>query len=67
MTRKSIIRKSDLVPAFAAAKATGYEHCTVTVEEADGRRVRVTAGPASDSDKADLSPLEKWKAGRAAS
>ena len=65
--KAAMIRKSDLAPAFEAAKTAGYESCTVTMQDADGRIFQITAGPASDSTTPTLTPLERWKADRAAS
>jgi hypothetical protein len=63
--RAALIRKSDLTPAFEAAKAAGYEHVSVTVDTADGRRFHIAAGIAPDAAQAEMSPLQKWKAGHA--
>ncbi len=65
--RRSAIRKADLAPAFEAAKMAGYERVTVAVEAADGSRFLITAGSGGDLADADVTPLEKWKASRAAS
>lgn len=65
--RPAAIRKSDLTPAFEAAKAAGYDQVSVVVETADGKRFLITAGTADDTAKRDMSPLEKWRAGREAS
>lgn len=65
--RPPAIRKSDLTPAFEAAKAAGFDHVSVVVEIEDGKRFLITAGIGGDVDKVDMTPLERWRAGRAAS
>ena len=65
MSRPPVIRKSDLAPAFAAAKAAGWENVSVSVETADGHRYLITASRNQELAQANLTPLEKWKAGRA--
>jgi hypothetical protein len=63
--RPSAIRKSDLTPAFEAAKASGYDQVSVVVETADGKRFLITAGTGANVAKPDMTPLEKWKASHA--
>jgi hypothetical protein len=65
--RPSAIRKSDLSPAFEAAKDAGYDQVSIVVETADGKRFLITAGTGADDAKADMTPLEKWRASRVAS
>lgn len=65
--RPAMIRKSDLTPAFEAAKAAGYDQVSVVVETTDGKRFLITAGSGGGSAKPDMTPLEKWRADRAAS
>lgn len=65
--RPAAIRKSDLTPAFEAAKAAGYNQVSIVVETADVNRILITAGNSGDAAKPDMTPLEKWKAGRATS
>jgi len=65
--RPAPFRRSDLIPAFEAAKAAGYQQVSVTMETPDGRRFHITAGNAPAADRSDMTPLEKWKAGRGAS
>lgn len=62
MARPVIVRKSDLTPAFEAAKEAGYDQVSITVETADGRRFHITAASVGDIAVADLSPLEAWRA-----
>ena len=64
--RRAAIRKSDLAPAFAAAKAAGYDQVSIVLETNDGKRILITAGAGGDAAKPDLTPLEKWRASRAA-
>ena len=63
--RPAAIRKSDLAPAFEAAKSAGFDQVSVVVETAEGQRFHITAGIGGESSEADMSPLEKWRAGRA--
>jgi len=63
--RPAAIRKSDLTPAFEAAKAAGYDQVSIVVETADGKRFLIIAGTGGGAAKPDMTPLEKWKAGRA--
>lgn len=65
--RPTAIRKSDLTPAFEAAKAAGFDQVSIVVETADGKRFLITARAGGDPAKPDMTPLEKWRAGRAAS
>lgn len=65
MARAALIRKSDLTPAFEAAKAAGYDQVSVVVETCDGKRFLITAGAGGEAAKPDMSPLEKWRANRA--
>ncbi|WP_334061364.1 hypothetical protein [Limimaricola cinnabarinus] len=65
--RPAAIRKSDLAPAFEAAKAAGFDQVSIVVETADGQRFLITAGCGAESAKADMTPLEKWRASRAVS
>lgn len=65
MARPVVIRKSDLTPAFEAAKAAGYDRVSVTVETPDGRKFHISAGDRPEASQPDMTPLEKWKAGRA--
>lgn len=65
MARHPLIRKSDLPPAFEAAKAAGWDQVSVTVETPEGVRFHITAGGASEAAQANMTPLEIWKAGRA--
>ncbi|MDD9739227.1 MULTISPECIES: hypothetical protein [Alphaproteobacteria] len=65
--RPAAIRKSDLTPAFEAAKAAGFDQVSIVVETADGKRFLITAGTGGDAAKPDMTPLEKWRASRAAS
>lgn len=65
MTRRAIIRKSDLTPALEAAKAAGWPHATVTIEVPDGRRLQIIVGDSPEAAQAELTPLEKWKADHA--
>ncbi|WP_155773943.1 hypothetical protein [Rhodovulum sp. MB263] len=65
--RPAAIRKSDLTPAFEAAKAAGYDQVSIVVETNDGKRFLITAVVAGDTATPDMTPLEKWRAGRAAS
>lgn len=65
--RPAAIRKSDLTPAFEAAKAAGYNQVSIVLETTDGKRFLITAGISGDAAKPDMTPLEKWRAGRAAS
>lgn len=62
--RAAIVRKSDLTPAFEAAKAAGYDQVTIVVEAADGKRFLITAGTGGDANKPNMTALEKWRAGR---
>lgn len=65
MTRHAGVPKSYLVQAFAAAKEAGYEHVSVTVEDAAGRKVHISAGNAPEVASSDMTPLQKWQASRA--
>lgn len=65
--RPAAIRKSDLTPAFEAAKAAGYDQVSIVMETADGKRFLITAMKGGEASKPDMSPLEKWRASRAAS
>lgn len=65
--RRPAIRKSDLSPAFEAAKAAGYDQVSIVVETIEGNRILITAGNSASIAKPDLTPLEKWRADRAAS
>lgn len=58
-------RKSDLVPAFEAAIDSGFNHVSVVVKTEDGRRFMITAKKGDEAVNADMTPLEKWDAGRA--
>lgn len=64
-SRAAAIRKSDLTPAFEAAKAAGYDQVSIVLETADGKRFLITAKTGGDAAKPDMTPLEKWRAGRA--
>jgi len=63
--RPAVIRKSDLAPAFEAAKAAGFDQVSVVIEAADGQRFLITAAVGRGSERPDMSPLEKWKADHA--
>ncbi|WP_208353098.1 CHAP domain-containing protein [Pseudaestuariivita rosea] len=63
--RPAAIRKSDLTPAFEAAKAAGYDHVSIVVETEDGKRFLITAAVSGNIPKPDMTVLEKWRAGRA--
>lgn len=63
--RSAAIRKSDLAPAFEAAKAAGFDQVSIVVETADGKRFMITAGTGGNTAQPDMSPLEKWRANRA--
>lgn len=63
--RPAAIRRSDLSPAFEAARAAGFDQVSVVVEAADGQRFLITAAIGRSSEKPDMSPLEKWKADHA--
>lgn len=63
--RPAAVRKSDLRPAFEAAKAAGYDQVSIVVETDDGKRFVITAGCGQDAAKADRTPLEKWRNNRA--
>lgn len=65
--RTATIRKSDLTPAFEAAKAAGYDHLSIVVETADGHKFTITAGVGTETAQLPMSKLEQWKAGRATS
>lgn len=65
--RPAFIRKSDLAPAFEAAKEAGFDQVSVMVELADGKRLMISAGRGAAPSAPDISPLEKWRASRAAS
>jgi len=65
MPRSSPFRKSDLKPAFAAAKEAGYDEVRVEVETPDGMRFQITAGKSGEGPEPDLTPLEKWRADHA--
>lgn len=67
MSRRAAFRKSDLKPAFEAAKAAGFDQVSVVLETTDGKRFLITAGTGGDAAKPDMTPLEKWRARRAAS
>lgn len=68
MKRSSVaIRKSDLAPAFEAAKAAGFSQVSIVVETEDGKRLQITAGGDLGNPTGEVSPLEKWRAGRAQS
>jgi hypothetical protein len=62
--RPAAIRKSDLTPAFEAAKAAGFDHVSVVCETPHGQRFLITAGCGSNAEKPDMTPFEKWKADR---
>ncbi|SEL66268.1 hypothetical protein SAMN05444413_1131 [Roseivivax marinus] len=64
--RSAEFRKSDLSPVFEAAKAAGYEHVSIVVETAEGKRFEITAGTGGDAAKPHMTPLEKWRTNRAA-
>jgi hypothetical protein len=63
--RDAVIRKSDLTPAFEAAKAAGYDQVSVVVELANGKRFVITAARSVSAAKPEASALEKWRASRA--
>lgn len=63
--RPAAMRKSDLTPAFEAAKAAGFDQVSIVVETTDGKRFLITAGTGGDAGKPDMTPLEIWRAGRA--
>jgi len=63
--RPAVIRKSDIAPAFAAAKDAGFDHVRVVVENEIGQRIVITAACGDGADDLEKTPLEKWKAGRA--
>lgn len=65
--RPAFIRKSDLAPAFEAAKDAGFDQVSVMVELADGKRLLISAGRGEAQAGSDMTPLEKWRASRAAS
>lgn len=58
------IRKSDLTPAFEAAKAAGYPYVDITIEKPDGSLVRVRASNDPEPTQSDepRAELEAWKA-----
>ena len=64
--KRAAIRKSDLAPAFEAAKAAGYDQVSIVVEAKDGTRYLITAGGGGDASEPPLSALEKWRASRGA-
>lgn len=67
MTRRAAsIFKSDLTPAFEAARAAGYDHLSIVVETSDGNRFIITAGTGAEAAQPPVSALERWRAGRAA-
>jgi hypothetical protein len=63
--RPAAIRKSDLKPAFEAARAAGFDQVSVVVEAADGQRFLITAAVGRGSERPDMSPLQKWKSDNA--
>lgn len=65
MARRPIIRKSDLTPALEAAKAAGWNQVSVTVEVAGGHHMHITASNAPEISASPVTPLEKWRSGRA--
>ena len=65
--RRSAIRKSDLTPAFEAARDAGFDQVSIVVETDDGQKVLITAAHGSDIAKPDMTPLEEWRARRATS
>lgn len=65
--RPAAMRKSDLTPAFEAAKDAGYDQVSIVLETADGTRFLITAGAGRAAAEPDTTPLERWRAGRAAS
>lgn len=65
MDRRAVaIRKSDLAPAFEAAKAAGFDQVSVVVETGDGKRVLITASAVGAGAGAAATPLDKWRANR---
>lgn len=64
--RTPAFRKSDLVPAFQAAKDAGFQEVSITIETPDGKRFLITAGIGRAAGKDDMTPLERWRAGNAA-
>lgn len=58
------LRKSDLTPAFEAAREAGYPYVDITLESPDGSLVRVRAS--DEPEPAEAAPartaLEEWKA-----
>ena len=65
MARTNFIRRSDLIPAFEAARAAGYDHVSITVETSDGYKFHIFAGNAPEATYAQPTALQKWRAGRA--
>jgi hypothetical protein len=57
------ILKSELSPAFQAARDAGYEQVSIVIELIDGRRFEITAGQSGYSEKGSTTPLEKWQSG----
>lgn len=53
-SRSAAIRKSDLTPAFEAAKAAGYDQVSVVVETADGKRFHITAASVGDTAGSEM-------------
>lgn len=62
--RPALIRKSDLTPAFEAAKAAGFEQVSVLYETPDGMRFLINAGSTGDVGKANMTSLERWRSER---
>ena len=63
--QRAVIRKSDLAPAFAAAKDAGFDLVRVVVEDGFGQRIAITAVCGDGAVTSEITPLEKWKSGRA--
>lgn len=65
MSRPATIHKTDLANAFQAAKAAGYDHVSIFVETADGKRFLISAGTGGDAASADMTPYDRWRASHA--
>lgn len=65
--RPSAIRKSDLKPAFDAAFSAGWDEVSVEAPIPGGENLKITARRNFLTGEADMTPLDKWRADRAAS
>jgi hypothetical protein len=62
---RPLILKSELLPAFLAAREAGYEQVSIVVDLIDGRRFEITARQNDSPSTSETTPLKKWQSDHA--